>query len=54
MGSYVPNTQEERQAMLEAAGYESMDDLFRDIPEEVKLKGGLNIPAGLSELEVKR
>ena len=54
MGSYVPNTQEERQAMLETAGYESMDDLFRDIPEEVKLKGGLNIPAGLSELEVKR
>ena len=54
MGSYVPNTQEERQAMLDAAGYESMDDLFRDIPEEVKLKGGLNIPAGLSELEVKR
>ena len=54
MGSYVPNTQEERQAMLEAAGYASMDDLFRDIPEEVKLKGGLNIPEGLSELEVKR
>ena len=54
MGSYVPNTIEERQEMLEEIGYASMDDLFRDVPDEVKLKGGLDLPPGISEMEVRR
>ncbi|MCF0136332.1 MAG: aminomethyl-transferring glycine dehydrogenase subunit GcvPA [Lachnospiraceae bacterium] len=54
MGSYVPNTLEERQAMLEGMGFQSMDDLFKHIPEEVKIKNGLDIPEGMSELEVSR
>lgn len=54
MGSYVPNTSEERLAMLREAGYSSMEDLFRDIPDEVKLKGELDLPEGLSEMEVIR
>ena len=54
MGSYVPNTLEERQEMLKEIGYNSIDDLFAHIPEEVKIKGGLNIPEGKSELEVRR
>ena len=29
-------------------------DLYKDIPEEVLLKDGLNLPKGLAELEVKR
>ncbi len=52
MGSYVPNAKEERQAMLEAIGLSSFADLYRDVPDEVKLKDGLNIPSGLSEMEV--
>ena len=40
--------------MLQESGFSSFDDLFRDIPQEVKLKGELSIPAGLSELEVRR
>ena len=54
MGSYVPNTKQEQQAMLEDIGYGSMDDLFRDIPEEVKLNRELELPAGLSEMEVRK
>lgn len=54
MGSYVPNTAEERQAMLAEMGYQSVDDLFGHIPSDVKIKGGLNIPEGMSELEVRR
>ena len=53
MGSYVPNTLEERQEMLKEIGYNSIDDLFAHIPDEVKIKGGLNIPEGKSELEVR-
>ena len=54
MGSYVPNTLEERQQMLSEIGFQSIDELFGHIPEEVKVKGGLAIPEGKSELEVRR
>ena len=54
MGSYVPNTEKERQEMLQAAGYSDMKELFADIPEEVRLKGELEIPEGMPELSVRR
>ena len=54
MGSYVPNTLKEREAMLKEAGYASFDDMFSCIPDAVKLKEPLNLPSGLSEMEVIR
>ena len=54
MGGYVPNTEKERQEMLQAAGYSDMNELFADIPDEVRLKGELEIPAGMPELSVRR
>ena len=50
MGSYVPSTLQERQEMLESIGLSSIDQLFSHIPDE--LKGELNLPSGMSELEV--
>lgn len=50
MGSYIANTKEQQQAMLEQAGFQSFDELFSDIPESVRCRE-LSIPAGLSELE---
>ena len=55
MGSYVPNTPAERQEMLETLGLSSFRDLFAVVPEEMYLEeGALNIPQGMSELEVIR
>ena len=54
MGSYIPNTGKEQLEMLQSMGYSSMDDLFAAIPDEMKLKDGLNLPEGKSELEVSR
>ncbi|MDO4475056.1 MAG: aminomethyl-transferring glycine dehydrogenase, partial [Eubacteriales bacterium] len=54
MGSYVPNTLDERQQMIEEIGFERIEDLFGHVPEQVKLKGELNIPEGKTELEVRR
>ena len=54
MGSYVPNTLKEREEMLKEAGYTSFEDMFSCIPDEVKLKEPLNLPSGLSEMEVAR
>ncbi len=51
MASYVPSSAEERQAMLSAVGVKSLDDLYAAVPREV-YKGKLDLPAGLSEMEV--
>lgn len=53
MGSYQPSTQEERQAMLEAIGCQSMDDLYAQVPPQMRLDH-LDLPDGKSELEVRR
>ncbi len=51
MGSYVPATTAEQQAMLAALGMSSADELYADIPEDVRIST-LNLPEGLSEMEV--
>ena len=53
MGSYVPHTEAERRQMLDAVGVHSMEDLYQVVPREMRLSGGLNLPAGMSELEVR-
>jgi len=51
--SYVPNTDADRAAMLEAIGVRNAADLFRDVPEAVRFPE-LDLPAPVSELEVLR
>jgi glycine dehydrogenase subunit 1 len=50
---YTPHTDEEREEMLRAIGVESVDDLFDQIPENLRI-ARLNLPSGMSELEVAR
>ena len=40
--------------MLKEIGYKDFDDLFKVIPDEAKVKGELNLPEGMSEIEVDR
>ena len=54
MGSYVPSTREERREMLRAIGLEDYRDLYKDVPREMYLDRPLNLPEGMSELEVSR
>ena len=54
MGSYVPSTQEQRQEMLQAIGLKAFRDLYKDVPESMYLDRPLDLPEGLSELEVSR
>jgi len=51
---YVPHTPEDIQDMLKVIGAESVDDLFSDLPDNVRLKEPLNLPDGLCEEEVLR
>ena len=52
MGSYVPSTEAERREMLKAIGLTDYRELYRDVPEKMYLDEPLNIPEGMSELEV--
>jgi glycine dehydrogenase subunit 1 len=49
---YTSVTDRDRREMLDAIGVESIDDLFADIPEAVRLKRPLDLPEGMSEQEV--
>jgi glycine dehydrogenase subunit 1 len=46
---YIPHTEEDRQEMLATIGANSIDDLFREIPENLRLREPLNIPSALDE-----
>lgn len=49
---FVPHTDKERCEMLKTIGVDSLDELFADVPEQVRLKRPLNIPVPMSELEL--
>ena len=54
MGTYVPNTKEEQKQMQGIIGIDSIEELYSDIPDEVKLNAPLNIPSGMSEMELSK
>jgi len=49
---YVLNTEEDRRAMLEAIGVDSIEQLFATVPENLQLDRPLDIPPAMSELEL--
>ena len=52
MASYISNTTAQQQAMLSEMGNDSLQELFADIPEAVRLSRDLELPPALSELEL--
>jgi glycine dehydrogenase subunit 1 len=49
---YILNTADDQRAMLEAIGVASLDELFSQIPPELRLNRELNIAPALSEIEL--
>src|SRR5215217_4255688 len=52
MSHYTSVTEEDRREMLAAIGLSSMEELFACIPEGVRLRRELDLPAGMAEQEV--
>jgi glycine dehydrogenase subunit 1 len=52
VSQYTSTTDADREEMLAAIGVASIEDLFADIPADLRLKQLLNLGAGLSEQEV--
>jgi len=54
MYKYFPHTEEDLQAMLQRVGVGRLDDLFAEIPEEVRFRKDYDIPLSASEMEVRQ
>jgi glycine dehydrogenase subunit 1 len=49
---YIPNSPDERAEMLQQLGAASIENLFDSIPEDLRLRRQLNVPAAMSEIEL--
>lgn len=54
MFPYIPNTEKDRKTMMDFINIESIDELFGDIPKEVKLNRELKLNKGASEIQVQK
>ncbi len=52
MHRYIPNTEADKRQMLDSIGANSIEDLFEDVPSELRLGRNLNIGEALSEIEL--
>jgi glycine dehydrogenase subunit 1 len=52
--SYISLTNDDREQMLAAIGVASIDELFRDIPADVRFRRDLNVPPALAEADLTR
>ena len=51
---YLPLTDADRRAMLQAIGAPLIETLYRDVPERARLRAPIQLPAHMGELEVER
>ena len=51
---YIPHTPDDIRAMLDVIGVSSLEDLYAEVSEELKLHRELDIPQSKSEIEVRR
>ena len=52
--NYISNTTAEQEEMLKFMELDTVEDLFSDIPDELRLKRELSLPAAMSEPELYR
>ena len=50
--SFISNTDSDRSSMLKSIGVRNLEELLNNIPSEIRLRDGLNLPGPLSEYEV--
>ncbi len=54
MYPYIPNRPQDEEYMLNIIGADSVETLFEDIPETIRLNGNLNLDKSKTEPEVRR
>lgn len=51
---YFPQTEEDIKLMLDKVGVGKLEDLYAEVPEQLKLKSMYNLPSAMSELEIRK
>ncbi len=51
---YFPHTEQDINDMLARVGAKSLDDLYADVPEEIRFKGDYDLPEAMSEIEIRK
>src|SRR5512139_2472028 len=51
---FIPHTADDIRTMLDAVGVPSVPELFRDIPDSLRSRATIDLPAGLPEQDVTR
>ena len=54
MFKYFPHTPSDVDAMLKAIGVKSIDDLYTDVPAELRFQGDYALPSAKSEIELRQ
>ncbi|MBM6993456.1 MAG: aminomethyl-transferring glycine dehydrogenase subunit GcvPA [Prevotella sp.] len=54
MFKYFPHTADDIRHMLDVIGMKSLEELYADVPQSVRLQGDYDIPDAQSELEIRR
>ena len=51
---FIPHTEKDTREMLEAIGAESIEELFDEIPAELRIEHLYGVPEAHNEMEVSR
>lgn len=51
---FIPHTEDDIRAMLDAIGVDTIDDLFDEIPQSLSISELEHVPTGMSEMEIQR
>ena len=54
MFKYFPHTDADLQAMFQKVGIKSLDDLYAEVPEQIRFRGEYQLPEEMSEIEVRQ
>ena len=51
---FFPHTDADLQAMFQKVGIKSLDDLYAEVPEQIRFRGEYQLPEEMSEIEVRQ
>ena len=54
MFKYFPHTDADLQTMFRKVGIKSLDDLYAEVPEQIRFRGEYQLPEEMSEIEVRQ
>ena len=54
MYKYFPHTDADLQAMFEKVGIKNLDELYAEVPEQIRFRGDYQLPSEMSEIEVRQ